>query len=396
MVWIRMNKLRKLFRALPLAALLAATLPGLADAEIVQVQGTGQYTMSKYETIDVAQQRALKEAERQAVEQAGVYIESYTKTKDLQVVADEITAVASNILKIQDKKFENSLDQAGNITVIASIQASVDTDAAVQGLSRGDVGEITDKYNKLQAEYEAQAAELRALKDKMNTAASPQDEQAIQAEVQAVDNNFQAVEKNSAAIRAEYEGRFDEALRLYGEAIQLNPNALEPRVNRSRLLTMVKGQPQAALEDCDVAVRLAPNNPLVRYNRGYVYWQLGRGEESIAEFSEAIRLNPNYGEAYSNRGYAHYHRQELALARQDFEKAARLLPTNPDAFIKLGVVCYAQRDYQAALQAINQAIALAPNNGMCYYNRALVYQQLGNAVAAAADWQRAQSLGYAG
>ena len=51
----------------------------LTSAEKKIFHGTGEYTMSDYETPAVAEQRALTYAKQRAAEQAGVYVDSYTK-----------------------------------------------------------------------------------------------------------------------------------------------------------------------------------------------------------------------------------------------------------------------------------------------------------------------------
>ena len=56
--------------------------------------------MSEFETLDVAKQRAKQKATRNAQEQAGVYVSSYTKVINLQVQDDEIIAITNGILKI--------------------------------------------------------------------------------------------------------------------------------------------------------------------------------------------------------------------------------------------------------------------------------------------------------
>ena len=77
----------------------------VAHAEIMTYEGTGEYIMSDFETPDVAKQRAKVRAEQHAVEQAGVYVKSYTKTVNHMVEADEVTTIANTIIKIIDEKY---------------------------------------------------------------------------------------------------------------------------------------------------------------------------------------------------------------------------------------------------------------------------------------------------
>ena len=66
----------------PAAILLSASLLTFspnANAELKPYNGVGEYIMSDFETPDVAKQRAKLYAERNAQEQAGVYIKSYSR-----------------------------------------------------------------------------------------------------------------------------------------------------------------------------------------------------------------------------------------------------------------------------------------------------------------------------
>ena len=40
------------------------------------------------------------------------------------------------------------------------------------------------------------------------------------------------------------------------------------------------------------------------YGRGNAYYNLGKYQLAIDDYSRAIRINPNYAGAYFNRGYA--------------------------------------------------------------------------------------------
>ncbi len=61
----------------------------IACAEIMTYEGTGEYVMSDFETPDIAKQRAKVRAEQNAAEQAGVYVQSYTRTINSIVDTDE-------------------------------------------------------------------------------------------------------------------------------------------------------------------------------------------------------------------------------------------------------------------------------------------------------------------
>ena len=68
--------------------LVSMFLAAPCSAEVKEFTGSGSYTMSSFETLDVAEQHAFELAERDALEKAGVYVESYTESKNAELTAD--------------------------------------------------------------------------------------------------------------------------------------------------------------------------------------------------------------------------------------------------------------------------------------------------------------------
>ena len=104
-------RFKKSFRKMIAAAFAAgsfAVMP-LASAEVKEYEGFGEYVMSDFETPDVAKQRAKARAEQNAMEQAGVYVESYTKVINHQVSHDEIVTMTNGILKVKDVQYNEEI-----------------------------------------------------------------------------------------------------------------------------------------------------------------------------------------------------------------------------------------------------------------------------------------------
>ncbi|MBI3585365.1 MAG: hypothetical protein HY096_15620 [Nitrospinae bacterium] len=80
--------------------------PSISLAETKEIISEGTYNMGDGETPSVAESRALLQAKRIALEQAGTYVESYTKVENLQLTKDEIQVLASGIMEVEilDKK----------------------------------------------------------------------------------------------------------------------------------------------------------------------------------------------------------------------------------------------------------------------------------------------------
>lgn len=103
------------------------TAPALAAEKLISA--TGMYIAGASESLNDAKQNALQDAMRQAAEQAGVLVNSYSKTHNMQLTDDEVTVVATKIIKVIDKKFDVELLSDSEIKVTAYVDVVVNTES---------------------------------------------------------------------------------------------------------------------------------------------------------------------------------------------------------------------------------------------------------------------------
>ncbi len=72
-----------------LASLFILIIPFLAHAETKILTAEANYTMGDGETPSFAEAMALQKAKQMALEQAGTYVESYTKIQNLDLTTEE-------------------------------------------------------------------------------------------------------------------------------------------------------------------------------------------------------------------------------------------------------------------------------------------------------------------
>ena len=154
----------------------------IAHAEIKNYSGTGEYIMSEYETLDVAKQRAKQKAERNACEQAGVFVSSYTKVKNFQVQEDEIIAITSGILKIFDVQ-ENLIPQSDGKTILiqVKIKASIDSDEINKYLEKNfdKLSELERQNKELRKAIAEQDKRIAELQEQAKNVKTPQEKEKI-------------------------------------------------------------------------------------------------------------------------------------------------------------------------------------------------------------------------
>ncbi len=154
------------------------TLPITTYAEVKSYEGIGEYMMSDFETPDVGKQRAKSRAEQNCVEQAGVYIKSYTSLVNANIVKDEVIAIASSIINIVDEKYDviPIKGAGGGFRIVAKIHANIDDKGIDKWLRKANVNkqEIIDETKKQKKESIRQEDEITELKSKMNAAKDEQ------------------------------------------------------------------------------------------------------------------------------------------------------------------------------------------------------------------------------
>jgi len=139
--------------------------------------------------------------------------------------------------------------------------------------------------------------------------------------LQVTKDNYLA--HNSLGTELFKNGKIEDAMYHYNEAIRLNPNATDFYNNRG-ICYFALGQPQSAVEDYNKAVTLNPKYGDAYYNRGVAYVKLGRQKSAFDDFNEAIRLKPDSADAYNNRAIISLNQGNIETGCHDAQKSCLL------------------------------------------------------------------------
>lgn len=179
------------------------------------------------------------------------------------------------------------------------------------------------------------------------------------------------------------EGRLDEALVCYREAIRLEPKYPEPHYNLGLALVRL-GQPDAGIESYREALRLRPDYPEAHNNLGTALLAQGRHEEAAEHYVKAIELKPDFAEPYSNLGNVLNAQGRLEEALLRYEQAVSRKPDYAEAHYNwgnslaaLGRMREAVGHYERALEIRPDYLAACSNLG----NAWLELEQLDKAVS---------------
>jgi Flp pilus assembly protein TadD len=128
---------------------------------------------------------------------------------------------------------------------------------------------------------------------------------------------------NNLGVVLARQGRIEEAMAQYAEALRLNPDHAKVHNNLGAVL-IKQGKLGEALSELAVAVRLDPGNAEAHNNLGAVLVKQGRVEEAMAHYTEALRHDPDDAEVYNNRAmiWAAYPEARYRDGRRAVEAAA--------------------------------------------------------------------------
>ena len=191
------------------------------------------------------------------------------------------------------------------------------------------------------------------------------------------------------------QGKTDEAIAHYQQAIELRPGYAEAHYNLGRLLAQ-KGQLNDAVTHYERALEINPADAEARNNLGVTLFGIGRVDEAIVHYEEALKIRPDYAEAscnlanallskgdldgavarYStclalspNQAEAQYNLASalLRMGRTDeaiahYQKVLELQADNADAYANLGSAFLAKGHVREGIAAYRNAIRISPEN----------------------------------
>ena len=96
-------------------------------------------------------------------------------------------------------------------------------------------------------------------------------------------------------------GKYEEAIKSYDRAIEIDPKKTEAWYNRGDSLGKL-GRHEEAIKSYDRAIEIEPKDAKAWYNRGYSLGELGRNEEAIKSYDRAIAIDQKKAAAWYHKG----------------------------------------------------------------------------------------------
>ena len=160
------------------------------------------------------------------------------------------------------------------------------------------------------------------------------------------------------------DGKYQEAIRVFNEAIKLDPSNGDLYLLRGDVYKKWEKYDDA-IRDFSEAIKLDPSNADLYMARGLIYDELGDDENIIKDFSEAIKLDPSHESIarwYVYRGTAYQGLENYEDATRDFNEAIRLDPLDASTYDIRGTMYFLLDDFENAIKDFTEAVRLDPDN----------------------------------
>lgn len=282
-----------------------------AEAAPQTIEATGVYVMGDNDSPKIARDAARQEAMRAAVEKVGVYVESYSRTKNLQLTEDDVKMISGAVLKVIK---EDAVPELSGTTwkYTVHLTAEVDTDNINLQAIMANKAEV-EKLQKERDDLKKQNEELLQEYQKANG----QEKQKLGTELE---NNYdygKIFDRSMGYIqRSEYTKAIDELTDLLEDrSVKGNPRAYAYCLRGRAYYGL--NRMHEALEDLSEADNTTHDNrtyPIWRSHQyeGLIYYDEGRYDDAVRELETAWNYSDKQDRALAD---------DLRTARMAAERA---------------------------------------------------------------------------
>jgi tetratricopeptide (TPR) repeat protein len=189
-------------------------------------------------------------------------------------------------------------------------------------------------------------------------------------------------------------GRLDEAIVWFQEAIRAQPDYYEPH-NCLGIALSGRGRYKEAEAAFRKAIELDPTFAILHRNLGVALYNQRRHKEAEAEYREAIRLTPDWVSSARSEnplGNALHAQGRYKEAEAAYRKALELDPKNPILHSNLGNALVDQGRSKEAEAEYREAIRLNKDNADAYYGLGVALSDQGRDKEAEAQYREAIRL----
>ena len=182
-------------------------------------------------------------------------------------------------------------------------------------------------------------------------------------------------------------GRYDDAARLYRQALVRDPRNARA-IHYLGMTQYQMGEKLLGRAYVDQSIVIAPQYSMFLLNRGSLYEESSNNSAARKDFARAITLNPTLETAYEKLAWLLFRIQNYFLAKACFTNWLILNPCRKEGWLGLAVLLREQRDFQAALRAANNCLAIERFNQDALTQIGMIHDVLGDWCSATENFAR--------
>jgi tetratricopeptide (TPR) repeat protein len=198
--------------------------------------------------------------------------------------------------------------------------------------------------------------------------------------------------------RSDVAENVDRAIRLFESAIERDPGFALAHAGLGEaywaryLTTRDAAWPEKAIREIGEAVRLDPDQPLVKLSLARIYHGTGRNDEAIQELQRALQLNPDLDDVHRLLGTLLAASGQHDAALRAFQRAIELRPGYWRNHADSGLVQYRAGNLEQAEAAFSRVTELQPDSVRGFQMLGAVYQARGETQRALEQYTRANQI----
>jgi tetratricopeptide (TPR) repeat protein len=148
-------------------------------------------------------------------------------------------------------------------------------------------------------------------------------------------------------------------------------------------------QPEEALKEYLLLLKMEPENGDNYYNAGHLFEQRNKSDRAINYYRKALELDPRNSQARMRLGMLYYRAKRTADARTELEAAIKSQPDNYEAYYYLGKIQKELKEFIPALASFEKATKAPAFRAKALIERGGCYLSTGNNDAAIGELERA-------
>ena len=198
--------------------------------------------------------------------------------------------------------------------------------------------------------------------------------------------------------RSDVPGNVDRALALFEQAVKLDPLFVRAHAAigeaawlKYRFTKDARWVDRARASTME-ALRLAPDDPSVRYALAVIEHGTGHPDAAIATLEQVLDAQPASDDAHRLLGRIYSERRDFSKAIEELREALKIRPDYPTNVRALGLAYFDQGKLNDAIAMFTRVTELQPDNASAFQNLGTAYHAAGQFDRALIAYERASSL----